>query len=184
MIIQGSGIDSDLNNTGRAQADAFYQKYRDVAFEVVLTSKLKRAIQTVQSFIDRPLPHESFVDINEIGWGVHEGVGGDPKLRETYQWLIGEWRKGNLDARVPEGESAKELIARCDRFVDLLRNRPEQKILVCSHGRTLRCLVTRLKGETADRMEVYQHANTGLYKFHFDTDGFHAVIENDASHLH
>ena len=183
MIIQGSGIDSDLNHTGRTQADQFYLAYQDIPFEVVLTSKLKRSIQTVQQFIDKPLPHESFKEINEIGWGVHEGVGGDPKLRDTYKWLINEWSTGNLDARVPEGESAAELINRCNRFNDHLKTRTEETILVCTHGRTLRCLVTLLKGETMDKMEVYKHQNTGLYLFNYEDNSFSVEVENDSEHL-
>jgi len=183
MIIQGSGIDSDLNDTGREQANLFFKAYQDVPFEVVLTSKLKRSIQTAQQFIDLPLPHESFAEINEIGWGVHEGVGGDPKLRDTYKWLIGEWSSGNLDARVPEGESAAEMMERCNRFINHLKTRKEETILVCSHGRTLRCLVTLLKGETMDRMEAYKHTNTGLYLFEYDGEQFSCLEENNSAHL-
>lgn len=183
MIIQGSGIDSDLNEWGRNQADQFFQAYRDIPFQVVLTSKLKRSKQTVQQFLDLPIAHESFGEINEIGWGVHEGVGGDPKLRDTYKWLINEWSSGNLDARVPEGESAAELMARCGKFIDHLKGRSEETILVCTHGRTLRCLVTLLKEESMDRMEFYKHANTGLYLFEYDGHQFKAIVENDAAHL-
>ena len=183
MIIQGSGIDSDLNEKGRAQASQFYQAYRHIDFEIIITSKLKRSQQTVQQFIERPIPHQATADINEIGWGVHEGVGGDPKLRDTYKWLIGEWSRGNLHARVEEGESAAELMERCNRFITSLSQLEEKKILVCTHGRTLRCLVAMLKRESMDRMEAYQHANTGLYKFHWNDNGFQSIIENDSDHL-
>lgn len=183
MIIQGSGIDSDLNQKGRAQANQFYQAYSHIDFELVITSKLKRSQQTVQQFIRKPTPHKVTADINEIGWGIHEGVGGDPKLRDTYKWLIGEWSSGNLDARVEQGESATELMERCNRFISYLPNLEAKKILVCTHGRTLRCLVALLKSESMDRMEVYQHANTGLYKFYHDDNGFQSIIENDSNHL-
>jgi len=183
MIIQGSGIDSDLNEMGRLQAELFYRAYHHVDFELVITSKLKRSQQTVRQFIERGIPHYPTSDINEIGWGVHEGVGGDPKLRDTYKWLIGEWSRGNLDARVAEGESASELMERCKRFISTIPSYDERTILICTHGRTLRCLVALLKGETMDRMEVYQHANTGLYKFHYDDSGFQSIVENDSKHL-
>ena len=29
-IVQGSGVDADLNDTGKAQADFFYEKYKTV----------------------------------------------------------------------------------------------------------------------------------------------------------
>jgi bisphosphoglycerate-dependent phosphoglycerate mutase len=54
-IIQGRGIDSDLNDTGRAQAAAFYAMYKDLTFDKVYTSALKRTHQTVKGFIDAGL---------------------------------------------------------------------------------------------------------------------------------
>ena len=57
-IVQGSGIDADLNETGRNQAEAFYQKYKDIPFDKVYTSALVRTHQTVEKFIEAGIPHE------------------------------------------------------------------------------------------------------------------------------
>jgi probable phosphoglycerate mutase len=43
-IVQGSGVDSDLNELGRAQAEAFFQSYQNVNFDKVYTSALKEHI--------------------------------------------------------------------------------------------------------------------------------------------
>ena len=32
-IVQGSGVDSDLNETGRLQAEAFFKKFKDHPFD-------------------------------------------------------------------------------------------------------------------------------------------------------
>jgi probable phosphoglycerate mutase len=50
-IVQGSGIDADLNETGRNQAEAFHRKYGDVAFQKVYTSALVRTHQTVENLM-------------------------------------------------------------------------------------------------------------------------------------
>ena len=34
-IVQGRGINSDLNDTGRAQAEAFYQYYKETKFDAL-----------------------------------------------------------------------------------------------------------------------------------------------------
>jgi len=182
-IIQGSGVDASLNEFGEQQAHAFYQHYRHLPFEVVLTSNLKRTHETVAPFIQDGLRWEKFADINEISWGIQEGRKGTPKSIQQYHEMIGAWKKGNLDARLEEGESAGELFKRVSRFVEQLRSRPEQLILVCSHGRTMRCLMCALKGQPLYEMENYKHANTGLYKVQYHPPVFQFELENDVEHL-
>lgn len=182
-IIQGSGVDSSLNDKGRAQAAALFAKYKTVPFDVVLTSKLQRTQQTIQSFIDLSIPHESFAEINEMNWGIHEGKPGDEKMIKTYAKLIQEWDKGNFDARIPEGESAQELSDRLTKFVAHIAARKEQKILVCTHGRAIRCLISVLKKLPLQTMEENKHANTGLYLVHQRGNSFEFELENDISHL-
>ena len=46
-VVQGSGIDADLNATGRAQANAFYQAYKDHPFDKLYVSGLKRTFQSM-----------------------------------------------------------------------------------------------------------------------------------------
>jgi broad specificity phosphatase PhoE len=180
-IIQGSGIDSDLNDIGRAQAKAFFEQYKDVPFEVALTSKLKRTHQTVAAFVEKGLSWEQHIEINEMGWGVHEGKKGTPQLHEDYKKMVEAWKSGQYDYRLEAAESAAELAARLTSFVENLKIRPEKTILTCSHGRAMRCLMSVLKEEELSEMEKYSHSNTGLYKVIFDGK-FHFELENDTSH--
>lgn len=184
-IIQGSGVDSDLNEVGIGQANAFYQKYKDVPFEVVLTSKLKRTHQTVKPFIDAGLREERFAEINEMNWGVHEGKKGSPELRVDYTKMLEEWQKGNYGYKLEQAESANELGARLKKFTAHIKTRPEKTILVCSHGRALRCLMSVLKELEYKEMEQFNHSNTGLWKvfYNSDTDKFELLTNNDTSHL-
>ena len=57
-IVQGSGVDSDLNETGIEQANAFFEHYKNISFDKIYTSKLKRSQQSVQQFIDLGIPYE------------------------------------------------------------------------------------------------------------------------------
>ena len=63
-IVQGSGVNSDLNERGRWQAERFWQAYQDMPFARVYTSALKRTQQSVQHFIDKGIPHESHTALN------------------------------------------------------------------------------------------------------------------------
>ena len=182
-IVQGSGVDTDLNETGKAQAAHFYEKYQDIDFELIITSKLKRTTQTAQHFLDKGIPHLTTADINEINWGAHEGKVSTPESRTDYKYVSGEWTNGNYHARTHGGESIAELAERLHRFLAFLHTRPEQNILIVTHGRTLRALICLLKGEPLANMERYDHYNTGLVLSHIAQGKFEVALENDISHL-
>ena len=162
---------------------AFYDKYKGEEFEVVLTSELKRTQQTVASFINDGIPWEKHGEIDEMDWGIHEGKKGTPELRVNYLEMVNQWRRGNYDHRLEDAESANDLGNRLKKFVTHLKIRPEKKILVCSHGRAMRCLMAVLQEQEYSEMEVYNHHNTGLYKMTFDGGKFTFLTNNDTSHL-
>ncbi len=181
-IVQGRGVDAPLNETGIMQARAFYDHYHHVPFEAVFTSTLIRTHQTVEPFIHKSGRWIVSPDIDEIGWGTHEGRKGTPAMLQRYDEMIREWQRGNLDASLPDGESAASLYHRISRFLKELTRRTETNILVCTHGRTLRCLMCIWKNEPPGNMELYDHANTGVFKLKWD-GRFHLLSENDTAHL-
>lgn len=182
-IIQGSGVNSSLNELGRRQAQAFFEAYSHISFDVVLTSALQRTHQTVASWLEQGLLWEQHEHINEISWGDHEGQPSDPALIGVYKRMIADWGEGRFDACLSNGESAAQLSARVETFINHLREREERRILVCSHGRTMRCLMTHFKGQHLREMENYHHTNTGLYLIHYDGNAFEVELENDIRHL-
>jgi broad specificity phosphatase PhoE len=84
-IIQGSGVDTRLNATGHGQAKKFFERYQDIPFDVLITSKLRRTHETMHPFIEKGLPWEQFEEINEMNWGIHEGKKGTPEMIKSYQ---------------------------------------------------------------------------------------------------
>jgi broad specificity phosphatase PhoE len=161
-IIQGGGIDSSLNDTGWAQAHAFHQQYKQVSFDLIVTSDLRRTHQTLKPFLDLGIEHYSTSDIKEI---------------------IGKWKTGDYEARFEGGESATELENRVGRFVNYLKKTEAKKVLICSHGRTIRALICLLKTFELNQMEQVDHHNTGLFKGLYQPDKFVFHLENDISHL-
>lgn len=182
-IIQGSGVDSDLNDRGREQAQLFFEKYKNEGFESVLTSTLKRTHQTVAPFLELDINWEQHAEIDEMNWGIHEGKKAEAWMIEEYKKLIESWQNENYHARLEGGESAHEIGVRLARFIEHLKTRPEKKILVCSHGRAMRGLVCLLNGEPLSKMQNYEHKNTGLYIVNYEGNNFEFVLENDRTHL-
>ena len=183
-IVQGSGVDASLNDTGRAQGRHFYEHYRKVPFGVVLTSALQRTWQSVQGFIDDGIPWEKHPEINEMGWGDHEGKLGTPESIAEYQRIKDGWAEGLIDGRIGGGESAREMGQRLQRFIDHLATREEETILICSHGRAMCGLVTLLMGRPIERMNELRHSNLGLWIGEEQPDGHYRFrLENDRRHI-
>jgi probable phosphoglycerate mutase len=88
-IVQGSGVDTDLNELGRNQAAMFYQMYKDIPFDKIYTSALKRSQQSVQQFIARGIPFDALAGLNEISWGPKEGHRVTPDEDAYYHYMLG-----------------------------------------------------------------------------------------------
>jgi probable phosphoglycerate mutase len=181
-IVQGSGVDSSLNKVGKQQGQAFFEHYKEIPFEVVITSTLKRTQQTVQSFIDLGLRWEKFSEINEICWGDQEGKKASLDSRQTYLNVVNDWCNGKYHSRLRNAESAAEMGHRLSKFIEHLKEREEKTILVCSHGRAMRALMCLLTENELTQMEQFKHSNTGLYQFQYENGTFTMLLENDRTH--
>ena len=182
-IVQGSGVDSSLNEMGQQQAGALFAAYGEVPFDLVLTSNLVRTQETAQHFIDTGIQHIKDSDIDEICWGIHEGKSSSPDMKEDYVRLMTAWRTGNYDAKIEGGESAQELANRLERALKKIKQRTESNILVLTHGRSIRCLMCLVDGKEIRHMDVYQHNNTGVYKVIQKGDQLEVLSKNNIDHL-
>lgn len=182
-IVQGKGVDISINETGKQQANAFYRNFKNENFNVVFTSTLRRTIESVSSFIRDEIPHRQCSDIDEISWGEFEGRKSNSELRQHYRELINCWQAGELHKKISGGESPIELQNRVLKFVELIKETPFEKALICSHGRTIRCLVCTLLGQDLRFMSDYPHENLSLYKFEIVPNGVKLLLANDVEHL-
>jgi broad specificity phosphatase PhoE len=183
-IIQGRGIDSDLNDTGRAQAAAFYAMYKDIPFDKVYTSALKRTQQTVQRFIDAGVPWEKHPELDELAWGEWEGKQTSEKVIGAFKDITEKWQAGDYDARFTGGESPNEVALRLKVFIEVIKSRSDEKlILVCMHGRALRLLMCIFSGKPISEMYDFPHQNTGLYKVSLTAGTFTITETNNTHHL-
>jgi len=185
-VVQGSGVDSDLNALGQAQAEAFFQFYQHIPFDKVYTSGLKRTHQSVNKFLEKNLPWEQHMGLNEISWGVREGQIPNNQDNEYYKVLIDSWIAGETHIPSEGGESPEDVIARQKPVIDLILSRPEEEtVLVAMHGRAIRILLTLLFERPLNEMDTFDHANLCLYKltYSYKTQKFTVEIACDVSHL-
>ena len=186
-VVQGSGIDSDLNETGLAQAKAFFESFQHINFDKIYTSKLRRTVQSVQPFIDLGISYVQLEGLNEISWGEKEGKVPNYLEDQTYLETIANWSKGKTDIpAAPKGESPEEVVARQKvAFEIIMSNIEEETILVAMHGRAIRILLTHLLDLPLSAMDTFGHRNLCLYQlnYHYSTRKFEIKIANDISHL-
>lgn len=184
-IVQGGGIDSDLNETGREQGRNFFRHYQKVSFDLVGCTELKRTYQTVQPFEEAGYEIKRFAGLNELNWGVLEGAQGNEEIRKSFQRINAIWNSGDLDARIEGGESPNEAWSRLSLSLEevIAQLPPDGKALLCIHGRVMRIVLAQLLGYGMKHMNLFPHHNTALNLLHTQNGLFRAECLNDLSHL-
>ncbi len=184
-IVQGKGVNSSLNEAGKEEARAFFEHYKTVPFDLLLTSTLDRTIQTATAFEQLGILTERRSDLDEICWGVYEGKVPDTAMRTAYIGLLGDWGKGKYNQHIPKGESANDMQQRLSQFVAYLKTLTVDKVLVCTHGGCLAFLMAILQNQPLSAMPQYKHGNTNLCLFEYDAsqDKFELIKRDDSSHL-
>jgi phosphoserine phosphatase len=185
-IVQGGGVDSDLNATGYSQGQAFFERYGHLDFDQIYCTGLKRTHQTLKGFAEKGHPIHVLPELNEFGWGVLEGAEGSESITKLFQQVLAEWRTGNLDARVESGESPLEAWERAREGMDrVVRETPRGgRVLICAHGRIMRVVLSQILGYGLQCMDLFPHHNTGLNLLTYHPHGkFRLHKLNDISHL-
>jgi broad specificity phosphatase PhoE len=142
-VVQGSGVDSDLNDMGRAQAMAFFQAYQHVPFNKIYISGLKRTFQTAEPFIELGLPYEKLTGLNEISWGIMEGKAPGNLDNEYYGSLVEAWASGDTSVTTEGGESPDQVVVRQKVAIDTILSHPTKNLFwsLCMAGRCVFCFV-------------------------------------------
>ncbi|MEA3495828.1 MAG: histidine phosphatase family protein [Bacteroidota bacterium] len=162
--LQGATINSSLNKTGKKQAKAFFEKYKDIKFDKIYTSELLRSIESIDCFRREGITVESYLELNEINWGILEGKKISPRAWMRLKRLATKWKKGEYSKKIPGGESPFDVATRQDTFIKIILSRnDENNILISMHGRAMRIFICKLLNEELSNMEKYRHDNLGLY---------------------
>ena len=134
--------DLPLTERGERNAHALGERLRGLTFAKVLTSPLKRALQTCE-LAGFGAAAEIDPDLVEWDYGQYEGRRTAEIHAERPDWQL--FRDG-----CPGGESPEQIAARADRVVDRMRA-IKGDVLVFSHGHFLRVLAPRWLGhDTSD----------------------------------
>jgi probable phosphoglycerate mutase len=186
-IVQGGGIDSTLNDTGVAQAEALAGRLTDTAVDSVYASTLRRAKQTADVLASphEPVSKTYLRDLEEMAWGVFEGEPPSAERDEAMGAIKERWRAGHYDHDIEGGESIRDVQARAHRAMDHIVMREKGKtVLVVTHGRYLRVLLASVLDDYGlDDMHRLDHANTCVNRVVHADGRFRAELLNCTAHL-
>jgi probable phosphoglycerate mutase len=156
-------IDVPLNATGQLQAQRLAAALAGERFDLLLSSDLQRARQTLAPLAQRlarpALAHGSW---REQGFGVLEGLSVDEiKARHPDLWAL--WLRHDADYGLPEGESVRRFHARVvDAVGELVRRHEGQRLLIVTHGGVLDMLWRTVHGLPLHGPRDCPIPNTGI----------------------
>ncbi len=185
-IVQGRGVNSDLNEEGIRQAQAFYNAYRHIKFDKIYSSTLKRTHQTIAPFVANGHAQnwEQVVGLDELDWGKFEGQLPTTETKAAFYEIITHWCNGKLDIAFDGGESPNEVHLRQKEALDYILSKQEEKqVLVCMHGRAMRLFLCLLLSKDLKEMDTFPHSNLSLYRVKYADGQFELLDFNNTDHL-
>lgn len=146
--IQGQ-CDIELNDYGRELARITAQGLKDVPFDIVYTSPLKRAKETAEIIIgDRKVIWIEDARIQEISFGEYEGrCCSKENFNVPDKTFLNFFADTANYSTPPGGESFEDIIKRTGEFLTELTGRKEYEektILVSTHGCALKAILANI----------------------------------------
>lgn len=174
---------SPLSAKGREQAERIAERVSNISFEALIASPFRRAKETAEAIARLTNKISEFSDLF-VERIKPAGINGKPYNDPEADTLWREWVKSlyTPGMRVADGENFDDLLMRADKALALLQERPEQSIVVVTHGYFLRAIVARVLlgnlfsgGTFRNFQKVVEMENTGLTVLRY-----HAAFEEEA----
>jgi broad specificity phosphatase PhoE len=137
-------LPGELSAAGRLQAAELGRRRRDDGLAAVLTSDLRRAVETVAIALGDTVPVLHDWRLRECDYGEWNGAPRDQVLADRLRFV---------DEPYPGGESWRQAVDRVAAVTDDVRRRwPDGRVLVVGHVATRWGLQVALTGERLERL--------------------------------
>jgi probable phosphoglycerate mutase len=183
-VIQGQ-TDVPLSPEGEKQARLLGRRWRGKHFDAVYSSDLSRALRTAELAFPavKPTATPALREMNLGAWVGHTTF----EIAERFPKEWRAFRAGDIDCRITDGESRRELIARTEKFFrEAAARHAGQEVLVVTHGGVLRAFFMILMGGAiSEKALLPSTGNTGINVVHYDdrTERWRLTTWNDTAHL-
>jgi broad specificity phosphatase PhoE len=144
-----------LDDLGRAQAEALATVLADKDVVAVYASPAARTQQTAAPIAaQHGLQVEVLDGLREVNVGHLEGTTGDEPYAE-YERYFTRWAGGEPTIRIPDGESAQDVLDRYLPAVDLITSRHDSGlVVVVSHGGVIRIAALALAANVTPTIAI------------------------------
>jgi len=177
-------VDIELNATGRQQAELLAKYLKNVKFEAVLSSPLKRALKTARIIATGHyhIQVEPVMDLIDLDFGEWQGI---PlaEVKEKYGAIYEKWVKEPHRVQVPGGESLDDIRQRGLKVVKDVVARYTGAVVLVSHRVVIKVIILALLGLANSHFRNIRTDNCGVTVFNY-TDGHIILVRhNDTSFL-
>jgi broad specificity phosphatase PhoE len=166
--VQGKGIDSELNDTGKKQAHALGLRFQSEQIDLLGSSSMKRAMQTI-SYIapyHQNLNINEYDDLQEMDYGNWEGRFYEPNKPDTIyadlMKLHEQWNQGETHIKIPGGESPYDVQCRTLKAINSIINQISKCGIVVCHGRAIKVILSSLLSAGLENMGKFDQNNTAV----------------------
>ncbi len=169
MIIQGSGSDTDLSETGRLQAEKLGRSMKDVPLTAVFSSPLKRAMDTAGSIARyHNLAINTEQDLREIHVGEMEGMQISALGTNLTQFLV-DWQARGESVDFKNGENLGRFRDRVWAVIQrIVKQAGEGNVAVVSHYFVTATIVCQALGLPLTHLVRIRIQPTGLTIMEFN----------------
>ena len=178
-------IDVPLNATGLQQAQRLAGALAGERFDLLLSSDLQRARQTVRPLEQaRAHPAQPEAALREQSFGVLEGLD-VPTIQTRHPALWTRWLEHDADYALPEGESVRQFHARVlGRLRALSETHAQKTLLLVTHGGVLDMLWRTAHGLSLNGPRECAIPNTGINRLRWRGGTLDILRWADDAHLH
>ena len=178
--------DCEISAKGKLQLDALAERFKDITFDRLYSSPLKRAVSTAEA-VNRFHDHTIITndDLTEINAGVFEGVKWS-ELPVRYPHEYNLWVNDLAHFEVEGGESMVTVYERIKRCItEIVSDNIGKTIVIVSHGCALRNYLTYAEwGDIGEIGKAGWLDNTAVSLLRYDENITPEIVfKNDTSHL-
>jgi probable phosphoglycerate mutase len=177
--------DIPLSEEGRQQAAILAERFvaEQEQFDHIYASDLGRALETAQIIAGAlGMPVHPLIELREMHLGGWSGLT-SAEIRAQYADDWDAFERGVDFRRGEHGESLADIRARIAAVIErLVAEHPGQRLLVVTHGGTIRAAMHYIQQRTGEVQEIFI-GNTSITEIDVQDGQYTIVRANDRTHL-
>ncbi|MDO5712909.1 MAG: histidine phosphatase family protein [Tissierellia bacterium] len=139
-------LNSPLSKKGKKDAEKLSKSLKNIPFDLAYSSDQGRAIDTAKIILeDRDIPIIKKVQLRELALGPWEGMT-FTEVQEKDKDRFGIYFTDPSAHSLPNTEDYHDLLRRIHLFLEELKKRKEEHILIVSHGVTIQGIINTIEG--------------------------------------